>query len=83
MTDTKITDDTPALKSFRRLATITICAVYFLILVGATVRASGAGMGIRFDIPGFPIRIDYAWPVRKDSELTKSDRWIFWIGYDF
>lgn len=39
------TDDTAQLQSFRRLALITICAVYFLILVGATVRASGAGMG--------------------------------------
>jgi outer membrane protein insertion porin family len=45
--------------------------------------ASGAGMGIRFDIPGFPIRIDYAWPVHKDNELTETDRWIFWIGYDY
>lgn len=34
-----------ALKSYRRIAWITITAVYFLILVGATVRASGAGMG--------------------------------------
>ena len=41
----RTTDDTVQLQSFRRLALITICAVYFLILVGATVRASGAGMG--------------------------------------
>lgn len=46
MTDSsRTTDDTVQLQSFRRLALITICAVYFLILVGATVRASGAGMG--------------------------------------
>lgn len=46
MTDSiRTTDDTAQLQSFRRLALITICAVYFLILVGATVRASGAGMG--------------------------------------
>jgi len=30
---------------FRRLGMITICAVYFVILVGGIVRASGAGMG--------------------------------------
>ncbi|SJM94166.1 COX15/CtaA family protein [Crenothrix polyspora] len=30
---------------FRRLATITIFAIYLLILVGGIVRASGAGMG--------------------------------------
>ncbi len=35
----------PALVSYRRIALITLIAVYFLILVGATVRASGAGMG--------------------------------------
>ncbi len=46
MTDTEhMTEDTAKLKSFRRIALITICAVYFLILVGASVRASGAGMG--------------------------------------
>ncbi|MCD2452699.1 COX15/CtaA family protein [Methylicorpusculum oleiharenae] len=37
--------DTHSFKSFRRLGTITIIAVYFLILVGGIVRASGAGMG--------------------------------------
>lgn len=30
---------------FRRLAIVTLAAVYFLILVGGVVRASGAGMG--------------------------------------
>ena len=34
-----------ALLRYRRMAMITIAAVYFLILVGASVRASGAGMG--------------------------------------
>ncbi len=34
-----------ALVRYRRMAMITIAAVYFLILVGASVRASGAGMG--------------------------------------
>ena len=37
--------DTPALARYRRMAWITLFAVYFLILVGASVRASGAGMG--------------------------------------
>ncbi|GMU92329.1 MAG: hypothetical protein AMXMBFR4_13870 [Candidatus Hydrogenedentota bacterium] len=31
--------------TFRRLAIVTLAAVYFLILVGGVVRASGAGMG--------------------------------------
>ena len=30
---------------FRRLGVLTIFAVYFVILVGGVVRASGAGMG--------------------------------------
>ena len=34
-----------ALQRYRRMAVITIAAVYFLILIGASVRASGAGMG--------------------------------------
>lgn len=35
----------PESARFRRIGTITIFAVYFLILVGGIVRASGAGMG--------------------------------------
>lgn len=37
--------ETPALVRFRRMAWITLAAVYLLIMVGASVRASGAGMG--------------------------------------
>lgn len=44
---------------------------------------AGAGVGIRFDIPGFPIRLDYAWPVMRDDDLTRTDRWAFSIGFDF
>ncbi|MDX1490156.1 MAG: COX15/CtaA family protein [Pseudohongiellaceae bacterium] len=43
MTNTAITDT--KLARYRRIALITLVAVYFLILVGASVRASGAGMG--------------------------------------
>lgn len=45
--------------------------------------ASSAGIGLRIDMPGFPIRIDRAWVVSKDNELTREDPWVFWIGYDF
>ena len=34
-----------SLLRYRRIALITLASVYFLILVGASVRASGAGMG--------------------------------------
>ena len=45
--------------------------------------AMSYGMGIRFDIPGFPIRIDRGWILEKDDPLTGADEWVFWIGYDF
>jgi len=44
--------------------------------------ATSAGVGIRLDMPGFPIRIDRAWDVDKDDELTDTDPWVIWIGYD-
>ncbi len=45
--------------------------------------ASSAGVGLRLDIPGFPMRIDYAWALDPDDELTEEDNWVFWIGYDY
>ena len=45
--------------------------------------AAGAGLGLRLDIPGFPIRFDYAWPVQKDDPRSKTENWSFWIGYGF
>jgi outer membrane protein insertion porin family len=48
--------------------------------------AAGAGVGIRFDIPGFPMRIDYAWPVSRDDGWpgrAKHENWSFSIGYGF
>lgn len=45
--------------------------------------AMGAGLGIRFDIPYFPIRLDYAWDLKKDDPATRTDRWSFSIGYGF
>jgi outer membrane protein insertion porin family len=45
--------------------------------------ASGAGVGLRLDIPGFPVRIDRAWVIEKDDELTDEDEWLVWIGYEY
>lgn len=45
--------------------------------------AASYGFGIRFDIPNFPIRLDYAWPLRKDDPSTQTERWSFSIGYGF
>jgi outer membrane protein insertion porin family len=43
--------------------------------------AASAGVGLRFDLPGFPIRIDRAWVLHKDDPLTREDMVVFWIGY--
>jgi len=45
--------------------------------------ASSAGVGLRIDMPGFPMRIDYAWVIEKDYPITDEDPWVVWIGYDF
>ena len=44
---------------------------------------STAGVGLRLDLPGFPIRIDRAWPIERDDRFTSEDAWSIWIGYDF
>jgi outer membrane translocation and assembly module TamA len=44
--------------------------------------ASAVGAGIRFDFPGFPIRIDYATPLKHDDDYTRSERFILWIGFE-
>lgn len=45
--------------------------------------ASSYGVGIRLDIPGFPIRVDRAWIIERDDAYTGEDSWVVWIGYDF
>lgn len=45
--------------------------------------AAGAGIGLRLDIPGFPMRFDYAWPVKKDDPRSRTENWSFSIGYGF
>lgn len=45
---------------------------------------SAYGVGIRFDIPGFPLRFDYAWPVETDEfNDRESGRFSFMIGHVF
>ena len=45
--------------------------------------ASSYGVGLRLNLPGFPIRIDRAWVLERDDDLTEEDTWTVWIGYDF
>jgi len=45
---------------------------------------SDAGIGVRFDIPGFPLRFDYAWPLETDVFNDRSSgRFQFSIGYSY
>lgn len=44
--------------------------------------ASSYGVGIRFDIPGFPIRLDYAMPLERDDDYTRTERFVFSIGFE-
>ncbi len=42
------------------------------------------GIGIRLDFPGFPLRLDYAWPLETDpTDHRKSGRFQFTIGYSY
>ena len=44
--------------------------------------ASSVGGGLRIDVPGFPIRFDYAVPLEKDDDLSRTQRWVFWVGFE-
>ncbi len=45
---------------------------------------SSFGFGIRFDFPGFPIQLDYSWPIETDEFNDRpSGRFSFWLGYSY
>ena len=44
--------------------------------------AASAGIGFRIDIPGFPIRFDFAKPLTEDDEYTDEEVFSFAIGFE-
>ena len=40
-----------------------------------------AGCGLRLNLPGFPIRLDFAKPITNDDD-TEEETFTFWIGID-
>lgn len=73
------------------VSSVRLAAFYDVGTVGAEAYEvelddvnSAYGVGIRFDIPGFPLRLDYGWPLEADEfNDSSSGRFSFMIGHVF
>ena len=43
---------------------------------------TSVGGGLRLDIPGFPIRLDYAHVIDKPDDYANTRSFVFWAGVD-
>ena len=43
---------------------------------------TSVGGGLRLDIPGFPIRLDYAHVIDKPDDYANTRSFVFWVGVD-
>ena len=44
---------------------------------------SSAGIGVRIDLPMFPLQLDYSWPLESDEHNDNSGRFSFLFGTTF
>ena len=42
-----------------------------------------AGLGVRLDLPSFPIRLDFAAPIKEPDDGVEKQAFSFTVGYDF
>lgn len=49
-----------------------------------TTYCSDVGVGLRLDVPNFPIRLEYAWPLEICGDVERTGgRFNVWLGYGF